>query len=34
MLSVFLETYDNQSPDEALLEKMALKLGHPIIDSE
>ena len=30
MLSVFLETYNNQSPDEALLEKMALKLGHPI----
>ena len=34
MLSVFLETYDNRSPDDALLEKMALKLGHPIIDSE
>lgn len=30
MLSVFLETNCNQSPDEALLEKMALKLGHPI----
>jgi NTP pyrophosphatase (non-canonical NTP hydrolase) len=27
MLSVFLETYNNQSPDDALLEKMALKLG-------
>ena len=30
MLSVFLETYQGQSPDEALLEKMTLKLGHPI----
>ena len=30
MLSVFLETYKGQSPDDALLEKMALKLGHPI----
>lgn len=30
MLSVFLETYAGQSPDEALLEKMSQKLGHPI----
>jgi len=30
MLSVFMETFNGQSPDEALLEKMALKLGHPI----
>lgn len=30
MLSVFLETSQGQSPDEALLEKMTLKLGHPI----
>lgn len=28
MLSVFLETYSSQSPDDALLEKMTLKLGH------
>lgn len=32
MLSVFLETYAGQSPDEALLEKMSQKLGHPIGD--
>lgn len=30
MLSVFLETYAGQSPDEALLQKMELKLGHPL----
>ncbi|MDD2522898.1 MAG: hypothetical protein PHW11_08805 [Anaerolineaceae bacterium] len=30
MLSVFLETYSGKSPDDALLEKMALKLGHAI----
>ena len=34
MLSVFLETYNGQSPDDALLEKMALKLGHPVVDNE
>ena len=34
MLSVFLETYNGQSPDDALLEKMALKLGHPVLDNE
>lgn len=34
MLSVFLETYNGQSPDDALLEKMALKLGHPINELE
>ena len=34
MLSVFLETCKGQSPDDALLEKMALKLGHPIINNE
>jgi NTP pyrophosphatase (non-canonical NTP hydrolase) len=34
MLSVFLETYCGQSPDMALLEKMALKLGHPISEVE
>ncbi|MEL7627222.1 MAG: hypothetical protein AAGU15_10240 [Anaerolineaceae bacterium] len=28
MLSVFLVTYSGQSPDDALLEKMTLKLGH------
>lgn len=28
MLSVFLETHKGQSPDDALLEKMALKLGN------
>lgn len=32
MLSVFLETYAGQTPDEALLEKMSQKLGHPIGD--
>jgi len=30
MLSVFLETFAGQSPDEALLQKMELKLGHPL----
>mgnify|MGYP000852026533 FL=1 len=30
MLSVFLETYAGQSPDEALLQKMELKLGHSL----
>ena len=30
MLSVFLETYCGESPDEALLKKMSLKLGHSI----
>jgi NTP pyrophosphatase (non-canonical NTP hydrolase) len=30
MLSVFLETFCGQSVDDALLEKMALKLGRPI----
>ena len=30
MLTVFMESYCGQSPDDALLEKMALKLGHPI----
>ena len=34
MLSVFLETCCGQSPDDALLEKMELKLGHPIIHNE
>ena len=34
MLSVFLETYCGQSPDDALLEKMALKLGHPTNNSD
>ena len=34
MLSVFLETCLGQSPDDALLEKMALKLGHPVIENE
>jgi len=34
MLSVFLETCCDQSPDAALLEKMSLKLGHPVIDVE
>ena len=34
MLSVFLETCKGQSPDDALLEKMALKLGHPVIENE
>jgi len=34
MLSVFLETFCGQSPDEALLEKMELKLGHPISNNE
>lgn len=29
MLSVFLEAYAGLSPDEALLEKMSLKLGYP-----
>ena len=30
MLSVFMDTYNGQSPDDALLEKMELKLGKPI----
>lgn len=30
MLLVFLETYAGQSPDEALLQKMELKLGQPL----
>lgn len=30
MLSVFLETYAGLSPDEALLQKMELKLGQPL----
>ena len=30
MLSVFMDTYNGQSPDAALLEKMELKLGKPI----
>ncbi len=34
MLTVFLETCKGQSPDDALLEKMALKLGHPVIENE
>ena len=34
MLSVFLETCCGQSPDDALLEKMALKLGHSTNNSE
>lgn len=34
MLSVFLETCLGQSPDDALLEKMALKLGHPVMENE
>jgi len=34
MLSVFLETCCDQSPDAALLEKMSLKLEHPVIDVE
>ena len=34
MLSVFLQTYNDQSPDEVLLEKMGLKLGHPIRTDE
>jgi hypothetical protein len=34
MLSVFLETCLGQSPDDALLEKMALKLGYPVIKNE
>lgn len=34
MLTVFMESYCGQSPDEALLEKMALKLGHPINNSD
>ncbi len=34
MLSVFLETYCGESPDEALLEKMAIKLGHPVNDDD
>lgn len=34
MLSVFLETFCGQSPDDALLEKMALKLGHSTNNSE
>lgn len=34
MLSVFLETSCGQSPDDALLEKMAVKLGRSTINSE
>lgn len=34
MLSVFLETCKGQSPDDALLEKMAQKLGHAIKNNE
>lgn len=30
MLSVFMDTYNGQSPDAALLEKIELKLGKPI----
>ena len=30
MLSVFMDTYNGQSPDDALLQKMELKLGKPI----
>lgn len=30
MLSVFMDTYNGQSPDAALLQKMELKLGKPI----
>lgn len=32
MLSVFMESYANLSPDEALREKMALKLGCEVQD--
>ena len=34
MLSVFLQTYNDQSPDEVLLEKMEIKLGQPIRTDE
>lgn len=30
MLSVFMDTYNGQSPDDALLQKMESKLGHPL----
>lgn len=30
MLSVFMDTYNGQSPDDALHQKMELKLGKPI----
>lgn len=30
MLSVFMDTYNGQSPDDALRQKMELKLGKPI----
>ncbi len=30
MLSVFMDTYNGQTPDAALLEKMELKLGKPL----
>jgi hypothetical protein len=32
MLSVFMESYANLSPDEVLREKMALKLGCGVQD--
>ncbi|MGI6258296.1 MAG: hypothetical protein ACOYKC_00340 [Anaerolineaceae bacterium] len=30
MLSVFMDTYNGQTPDDALRQKMELKLGKPI----
>ncbi len=30
MLSVFMDTYNGQSPDDALRQKMELKLGKPL----
>ena len=34
MLSVFMESYAGISPDDALREKMALKLGHPLTNND
>ncbi len=32
MLSVFMEAFEKRSPDDALREKMSLKLGKPLDD--
>lgn len=32
MLSVFMESYAGRTPDDALTEKMTLKLGRPLTD--